>query len=116
MERKRQIDELPRFCFPLNWTAIAMRESYAALEGDKLSQIDNGEFPLQAIELSARRDLVLPIRKHAGKFPCLHDGDGRVSPIGHPRCKSALCSTGRIPQLVFSKRTSIHRVIESPSR
>jgi hypothetical protein len=43
-----------------------MGESDAALEGDKLSQIDDREFPGEAVELSTRRYRVLPIRKHAG--------------------------------------------------
>jgi hypothetical protein len=46
--------------------AIAIRESDAALEGDELSQIGDGKFPGQAIELSARRNCVLAIREHAG--------------------------------------------------
>jgi hypothetical protein len=66
MERKRQIEKLLRFCFPMYRTAIAMGESDAALEGDKLSQIDDREFPGEAVELSTRRYRVLPIRKHAG--------------------------------------------------
>jgi hypothetical protein len=66
VERKRPIDKLLRFCFLLDWMAIAIRESDAALEGDELSQIGDGKFPGQAIELSARRNCVLAIREHAG--------------------------------------------------
>jgi hypothetical protein len=66
MERKCQIEKLSRSCPLVDWTAIVMGESDAALEGDKLSQIDDREFPGEAVELSTRRYRVLPIRKHAG--------------------------------------------------
>jgi hypothetical protein len=64
VERKCQIEKLPRSRPKMNWTAIGMGESDPALEGDKVPQIDDGEFPGEAIELPARRNRVLPGRKH----------------------------------------------------
>ena len=66
MKRKRQIEKLLRSCPPMDWTAIAMGESDPALEGDKLAQIDDGEFPGKAIELPARCNRGLPGCERAG--------------------------------------------------
>jgi hypothetical protein len=116
MGRKCQIEKLRPSCAAMDWTAIVMRESDPALEGDKLPQIDDGEFPGKAIELPAQRNRVLPGCKHAGEFPSLFDGDGRISRIGHLRCQSAMRRPSCTPQLLLSEQTAIDRVIEAPCR
>ena len=116
MERKCQIEKLSRSCPLVDWTAIVMGESDAALEGDKLPQIDDGKFPGKAIELPAQCNRVFPGCKHASVFPSLLDGDGRISRICHPYRQFSMRMKGCIPQLFLTKQTAIHRVIETPCR
>ena len=112
-------EKLRPSCAAMDWTAIVMRESDPALEGDKLPQIDDGELPGKAIELPAQRNRVFPGCKHAGEFPeslrrrWENQPDKEVM-----RCaaQSAMRRPGCTPQLFLYKQTAIHRMIEAPCR
>jgi hypothetical protein len=66
MERKCQIEKLPRSHPKINRALVVARESNPALKGDQLPQIDDGQLPCETIKLPARRDRLLAGCKQIG--------------------------------------------------